>query len=103
MRKYTTTDYAEVVDLDNLETYPQEWKDMAIQDLFYKAWGAAGRSLFYMRYFWPKELYHMQWDRVNVLCKELVGHDGRKRYSEDDRLALMSWLYRFEDETENQC
>ena len=33
----------------------------------------------------------------------LALEDGRKRYEEKDRLQLMKWLYRFEDEVENQC
>ncbi len=104
MNLYTTTDgYASLIDLDNLNIYSQEWKDMPIQDLFYLAWGKAGRSLFYMTYFWPDEKGDLQWCRVNDLCKELVGWNGKKRYTEDDRLELMSWLYRFEDEVENQC
>lgn len=104
MNSYTSTDgYGETVDLDDLSIYPQEWKDMPIHDLFYKTWGKAGRSLFYMGFFWPNEMRESQWQRVADLCKELVGWNGKKRYEEDDRLVLMSWLWRFEDETENQC
>ena len=91
------------VDLSDSSLYPKEWLEIPIQDLFYKAWGEAGRALFYMKYFWPDEKDGSQWHKVDILSRELVGWNGRQRYEEKDRLKLMSWLYRFEDETENQC
>jgi len=91
------------VNLNDLSIYPQGWKDMKIHELFYYAWGEAGRSLFHMTYFWPHEKDGSQWFQVQKLCQELVGLGGEKRYEEKDRLELMKWLYRFVDETENQC
>jgi hypothetical protein len=92
----------EEIDLDDLSNYPDEWKEMHIQDLFTQAWISAGKSIFYMKYMWAEDTGE-QWYRVDVLCKELVGEKGRKRYEEKDRLQLMKWLYRFKDEVENQC
>jgi len=116
MKIYTTTDgYATVVDLDDLSIYLQEWKDMNIYDLFSKCMAEAGTSIFYMKYLHKGWGDCGQFDRVSKLCEELseiwnyvrkFQNDTSKctLLNEDEyRLALMSWLYRFEDETENQC
>ena len=118
MRIYKTTDgYAEIVDLDNLNIYPHEWKDMNVHDLFSKCMEEAGTSLFYTKYLHPvwDDAPGGQYDRVVVLCEELsqIWNHVRKFVpdafrctlaNEDEyRLALMSWLWRFQDETENQC
>ena len=113
---YTTTDgYAETVDLDDLSIYPQELKDMNIHALFSKCMAEAGTSIFYIKHLHKGWGDGCQFDRVDKLCEELVfiWHLIRKFVpnaykctlaNEDEyRLALMSWLYRFEDETENQC
>lgn len=105
------------VDLDDLSLYPAELREMNVHDLFNKCTREAGNSLFYM------DFLHPGWDddpggqkeRVVVLCKELseIWHYVRQfepdaptctMVNEDEyRLALMKWMYRFEDETENQC
>ena len=104
MKLYTTTDgYADTIDLEDVSIYLTEWQEMPIHDLFYLAWSKAGRSIIYMKYFWPHMDDGGQWFRVDRLIRELVGFDGRKRYEEKDRLELMGWLFRFDDEVENQC
>jgi len=107
----------DMMDLDDMNTYPDEWKDMPVHDLFSKCWEAAGKSLFYMDYLYSDSTigWGGQIERVDVLCKELSSiwngvrqmnpdtgrHDPINE--EDYRKDLMSWLYRFEDEVENQC
>lgn len=116
MRLYTSTDgYALVVDLDDLSIYPQEWLEMGVCDLFSKCMEEAGTSIYYMDYLHPGWGDCGQRDRVGALCDELskIWNYMRKfqadayrctLLNEDEyRLALMSWLWRFEDETENQC
>ena len=116
MKKYTTTDgYAETVDLDDLSIYPQEWHVMNVHDLFSKCMSEAGDSLFYMTYLHKGWGDGGQFDRVDKLCEELaiiwnvvrkfIPNAYRCTLANEDeyRLALMSWLYRFQDEVENQC
>jgi len=113
MKLYTSTDgYAETVDLS---IYPQEWREMNIHDLFSKCMSSAGESLFYMDFLHCDVDWDSQRERVKVFCRELseiwnfVRKFQPKAYkctllNEDEyRLALMSWLRKFEDETENQC
>jgi len=116
MNIYKTTDgYADIVDLDDLYTYPQEWRDMNVHDLFLKCMSSAGKSLFYTDFLHANIDWGSQMERVIVLCRELsdIWHYTRQFQPDaykctllnenEYRLALMSWLYRFEDETENQC
>ena len=102
-------------DLDDLATYPLEWKKMNVHDLFSKCMSEAGDSLFYIDFLHPDWGLSSQRKRVVVLCKELSNIWNSIRQfepnaytctllNEDEyRLALMSWLFRFQDETENQC
>lgn len=116
MRNYTTTDgYSETVDLDDLSIYPQEIKEMNVHDLFSRCMSKAGESLFYMKHLHKEFGSTGQESRVEKLCEELafIWHKIRKfapnaykctlANEEEYRMALMSWLYRFEDEVENQC
>ena len=117
MNIYKSTDgYAEIVDLDDINIYPQEWQEMGVYDLFSKCMSSAGESLFYMDFLHQGYGgWEPQRERVVTLCKELseIWNYVRKflpdayectLLNEDEyRLALMSWLWRFEDETENQC
>ena len=117
MKLYTSTDgYATIVDLDDVNIYPQEWLEMGICDLFSKCMQEAGVSLYYMDFLHVNGIsWSPQRERVIVLCKELsdIWNYVRKfqpdaykctMLNEDEyRLALMSWLWRFQDETENQC
>jgi len=103
------------VDLDNLDIYPDEWKDMNIHELFSECMSRAGESLFYMDFLRSPIDYSDQKKKVVVLCKELadIWHSTRQfkpnaykctlLNESEYRLALMKWFYRFEDETENQC
>jgi hypothetical protein len=104
------------VDLDDFNTYPNEWKTMPICLLFSKCMELAGKSLFYM-YYLHKDAYKesSQIKRVEDLCKELsfiwnycrefkLTKEKYEILNEGQyRLLLMQWRYRFEDETENQC
>lgn len=116
MRIYESTDgYAEIVDLDDMHIYPKEWLEMGVCDLFLECMKEAGTSLFYMDFLHGDSSWEPQRERVIVLCRELsklwnfmrkFDPDAKKctMLNEDEyRLALMSWRWRFEDETENQC
>jgi len=113
---YKTTDgYDIAVDLDDKSIYLSEWLEMNVHDFFNKCTSEAGDSLFYMDFLHPGWGDGGQRDRVIILCKELsdIWHYVRQfepnayrctLVNEDEyRLALMKWLFRFEDETENQC
>jgi hypothetical protein len=105
----------ETVNLDDMSLYPEIWGKMNIHDLFSKCMREAGRSLFYMDFLHKDVSWDFQRERVNVLCEELSNiwnyvrkfeRDRNKTtlFNEDEyRAALMEWLYRFKDETENQC
>ena len=41
------------VDLDDIEIYPLEWREMNVHDLFSKCMDDAGSSLFYMKFLHP--------------------------------------------------
>jgi len=52
----------------------------------------------------------MQWFRVDKFCKELIKireslleDSGKNKDVKENRLKFLKWLYRFDDETENQC
>jgi hypothetical protein len=96
------------VDLDDLNTYADELKEMNVHNLFSKCIGRAGTSLFYMNFLNNPLDYGSQETRVKYLCERLsnIWHNFRQvgEVSEDSyRLSLLKWLYRFEDEVENQC
>ena len=91
------------VDLDNLETYPSEWKELDSYDLWLKSWAEAGKSLFYMQFLYTEDWGDQEF-RVNKLCEELVYiREGVIKDSPKNRLKMMKWLYKFQDEVENQC
>ncbi len=95
------------IDLDDPASYPEEcqpWFEQDSWDLWLKAEAQAGRSLFYMLHIFPDVEWDEQYDRVAILCDEL---EAMRNASHDDspkqRLELIKWLFRFDDETENQC
>ena len=96
------------VDLDDLNTYPEEWLTMSTYMLWRKVWLRAGESLFYMQFLNPDTFTGMgkeQVLRVWTLCDELVKlwRDKVIEATPSNHLKLMKCLFRFEDETENQC
>lgn len=96
------------VDLDDLATYPEAWLTMSTYTLWRKAWLKAGESLFYSQYiglYKPVCSDPAQELRVGKLCNELamMWRDKIIEDTPDNRLKLMKWICRFEDETENQC
>ena len=92
------------VDLDDMGTYPEAWKRMDIIELFPFCMKEAGKSLFYMEYLNVDVNWGDQKKRVDILCRELVYIWQYVRKHEDEyRASLLSWLYRFQDEVENQC
>ncbi len=105
----------ETIDLDDLDVYPKEWKEINAHELFSKCMAEAGTSLFYMGYLHKNFGEGPQKKRVEILCEELtsIWHYIRKFKldaekstlvnEEEYRLSLMKWLYRFQDEVENQC
>jgi hypothetical protein len=92
------------VDLDDLRTYPDDWTMLTSHALWRKAWKRAGESLFYMQFIYPEIGASKQVYRVYRMCQQLV--DMRELALEGTpkgHIAVMKWLYRFEDEVENQC
>jgi len=103
------------VNLDDLSIYSDEWKEMDICSFFLKCMKEAGSSLFYMNFLHPDEDWSFQKKKVEVLCEELsniwnynrkIEYNSKKHTVTNEneyKLCLMKWLYRFEDEVENQC
>ncbi len=114
MNKFTDF-MGEEWDLDNLDIYPVEWKNMNVHDLFTLCMQKAGESIFYMDYLHYDIDWGKQRDRVIILCKKLSDIWNKlRKFSNDSgkcvllnegeyRFSLMKWLWIFEDETENQC
>ena len=105
----------QTVDLDDMNIYSEELREMDIHDLFFKCMADAGGSLFYMTYLHPCFGGGEQEERVKIFCLELSDMWNNKRefdtnadmctlINEDEcRLLLLKWDYRFTDEVENQC
>lgn len=105
----------QTVDLDDINIYPEEFKEIGVHDLFSECMDEAGNSLFYMTYLHPCFLEGTQVGRVKILCLELADIWNNEREfepnaykctmtNEDEyRWLLLKWWYRFTDETENQC
>lgn len=103
------------VDLDDKDIYAPRLLSMDVHTLFLKCQQKAGESLFYMDYLHPQINWDSQRKRVIVLCRELSDIWNFKRKFKPNvakctllnegeyRMLLLSWLWRFEDETENQC
>jgi len=104
MYKTTAPMALDEVDLDNLNTYPEYWLKMNIQELRERCEKDMGESLFYMQYHFPDMKYSSQFDRVDKMCKEYAeGRVAHYKNTQENRLWLMKLIYRFEDEVENQC
>jgi len=92
-------------DLDDLSLYPEEWLKLTAYDLWLLAEKKAGASLFYMQFLHPpEEMWGDQVGRIHAMCRELV--DMRIRClqgTRQDHARLIKWLFKFEDEVENQC
>jgi hypothetical protein len=105
----------EMINLDDMSIYSDALKVMNVHDLFSKCMDKAGHSLFYMDYLHKDIGWEDQKYRVSLLCNKLsdIWNYTRKfepnayrctLLNEDEyRAALLKWLYKFEDETENQC
>lgn len=91
------------VDLDNKATYPMEWLHMSTHTLWRKSRLRAGNSLFYLQ-FLRSNLQSLPLMRVWKLCNDLAKLWADKVIEDTpaNRLKLMKWIYRFEDEVENQ-
>ena len=104
MDMYKSTYDGSKIDLDDIDIYPKHWKEMNTYQLWNEGWTKAGRSIFYMTYIYPELRKDPQWERVHKLCHEfmilwkVVGEDTEK-----NRHTFIKWLYRFNDEVENQC
>jgi hypothetical protein len=88
-----------MVDLDNLETYPDDWKVMKPYDLWREAWLRAGESLFYILFIHPEMGTSKQAYRIYRMCKELAEKIWPIALEDkpESRLKVMKWLYRFVD------
>ena len=95
----------ETIDLGNLNVYSDEWKNKTSIKLWEIGWSKAGKSLYYMQYIHPNDDWGEQKERINKLCIELnvIAEWVKFEDSPENRLRIMNWLYRFEDEVENQC
>ena len=97
--------FAEIdkVDLDDLRTYPKRWLNLDIRRLWLEAERRAGDSLFYMGFLWPSNRDGGHEKRVHKFCRELVKmFRGRFDNSDENRLKLLKWLFKFAEEVENQ-
>ena len=108
------------VDLNDRSNYDftdgSSWNTMPFYDLHRLVWKELGESLYYMQYFWP-EIHRQYWDksddsdskncqyaRVDKMCQWFA--DNRVRLhpdNDENRLELMKFLYKFQEEVENQC
>lgn len=102
-------DYEDVEqDLDDLSLYPEDWKMLPLYNLWLVAEKEAGVALFYMQFLNPPETgWGIQADQIHKMCRELVELRldclcSPVEWSET-RLKLMKWLFKFQDEVENQC
>jgi len=103
IRWYKNCD-SEEIDLDDLNIYPEEWKNKKSYDLWDIAENKAGQSLFYMDYIYPDIDWGDQRKTVDRLCRELARiRINMIKDSPEKRLKMMKWMYVFEDEVENQC
>ena len=99
----------ETVNLECLDIYPDYWKKMGSAEFFSLCMKEAGSSLFYMDYLYPDIDWSDQRYRVEELCKELCfmrdyfNQHSKEVHPTDYHVSLMGWLYRFQDEVENQC
>lgn len=92
------------VDLDDLSIYPKTWLDLNIRGLWQKAEQRAGESLFYMGFLRTlKSGWGDQEKRVHEFCKELASMFPQSfDNSDENKLKLLKWLFKFADEVENQ-
>ena len=92
------------VDLDDLNTYREEWLEMSISELHKEIWSVLGQSIFYMQFFHPDTEWGDQEKRVHEFCRQYVS-EIKNRYvdTKENRLWCLKFLYRFADEVENQC
>lgn len=94
----------EEVDLDDLSTYPASWLHLSTKELFDLVWSKLGQSLVYMDYFHGDVDWEPQRSRVVKMCEEFA-----KEYVEcleetpKNMHRLMKFLYKVDDEVENQC
>lgn len=92
-------------DLDDSNLYLTEHWVMNLYRLWQMAEKKAGEALFYMQFMHPPESnWGVQAVRIHCMCRELV--DMRMcclQESRENRLRLLKWLFKFEDEVENQC
>ncbi len=96
----------EQVDLDDLNTYSiyTKWQDKTSLELWRIGWINAGKSLFYMDYLHSDVDWGEQRKKVSRLCTELAEMRILVfKDSPENRLRMLNWLFRFDDEVENQC
>jgi len=102
MDKYKTT-FGTVLDLDDTNIYPEGQEEKTSYELWLEARELAGSSLFYMQYLHPEINWEPQRTRVDYLCKELAFiRVSMIKDSPENRLKMMKWMLKFEDEVENQ-
>lgn len=95
----------DTIDLDDWSIYDAKLTEMESFGIWEIAASKAGGSLFYMKHLWPDVCGgNEQYVRVSKMCNELARmFPDIKQDSKDNRLKVLKWLYKFEDETENQC
>ena len=101
---YVSTYDGADIDLDDMSNYSDKRKEMSMFQLWNEAWAISGRAIFYIKYIHSDTDYGDQWFRVDTLCKELMElWELDRENSLDNRLKMLKWIYRFEDEVENLC
>jgi len=96
--------FGDVVDLDDLSTYPEEWLEMSAYELFQQVWSEIGKSIVYMDFLQPSFGHAAQRKRVINFCRVFAFNSKEKRENTpENRLWWLKFRFKFLDEVENQC
>ena len=103
---YRTTgiDPARDVDLDDLATYPAEWKGKNVERLHQFCYEKIGYVFMYFNHFRTGIDYGDQPQTFAAMCHHL-SEEWRNHIKDTsaNRLWYLKWIYKFEDEFENLC
>ena len=97
------------VDLDNPKTYSgKHWKNLkTTMDMYYYAWAEIGKSLVYMDFMRKskrEDPFAKQRVRVHQFAFWFANeHRDHWEDTEKNRMWWRKFIFKFEDEVENQC
>jgi hypothetical protein len=93
------------VDLDDLTIYNEELLEKTNYELYRHAWKILGEALYYMKYIYPEvDFGEWQTNEIDKNCKEFAKERTKlHNKTEDIRLWLLKFIYKFEDLVENFC